>query len=553
MHTHALRTAAGVTLLALLASAVSTATAIAASPIPTFDKEAVTTRPYQRTGQQEVITGKDKETYRPGNTGTEEAPAFYVEKIEIAGTKLKSDWDEDLASILKAYSGRSVEPAELDTLMDEITACYKKAGYTIPQAVILPQEVKDGLLRVTVYTARYDAVNITNTSDVYDTAFTRYTRKLKEGDIITDRQLENAMNLLNDLPAVTARAVMRPGVHPGTTIVDIEGERRPVWNNYIFTDNGGGYYSGRWRFGFQSEINNPGHMGDKITVNGMITEEKVKNYAVRYETPLGPNGTRVGVAYSRSNYDLRTNDMYDSLGESKGYSLYGMTPLYRDKTDRITAIYGYDRRNITDRLHFRNINGLPEIRTEKRADVWHAGISGSQYNVNQFLQYSLIYWYGDMETEGGAYYDGGYHKLTGDLLDIIYDGKWNYRWQFSGQLANRALDGSEQFYLGGMNGVRAYGASDGYGDYGFLSTFEIRRQTSVEGLEFALFLDHGVAGDKAAGTLDHLTGWGAGLRYGKPNDWYAQLDVAKKINARRDRTEPDDHDGRVWFQLYKMF
>ena len=79
--------------------------------------------------------------------------------------------------------------------------------------------------------------------------------------------------------------------------------------------------------------------------------------------------------------------------------------------------------------------------------------------------------------------------MTGSLLKIWYDGLWNYRVRFQGQLANRALDGSEQFYLGGMNGVRAYGNNDGYGDAGWLGSAEIRRQTGVEGLEAAAFID----------------------------------------------------------------
>ena len=38
--------------------------ALAQSPIPTFDKEAVTTHPYNRTGQQDVITGDEAPYYR---------------------------------------------------------------------------------------------------------------------------------------------------------------------------------------------------------------------------------------------------------------------------------------------------------------------------------------------------------------------------------------------------------------------------------------------------------------------------------------------------------
>lgn len=104
-----------------------------------------------------------------------------------------------------------------------------------------------------------------------------------------------------------------------------------------------------------------------------------------------------------------------------------------------------------------------------------------------------------------------------------------------------------------MNGVRAYGNGDGYGDAGWLGTFEVRRATGVEGLEAALFLDAGYVNDRAFQRSEHLYGWGVGLRYSLPNDWYAQLDYARKIDARRDLTEPEDHDGRVWFQIYKMF
>ena len=85
------------------------------------------------------------------------------------------------------------------------------------------------------------------------------------------------------------------------------------------------------------------------------------------------------------------------------------------------------------------------------------------------------------------------------------------------------------------------------------ATAEVRCKTDIEGLEVAAFLDWGGASDKASDRWTHLAGWGLGLRYSKPNDWYAQLDWSRKIDAQRDLVEPDDHNGRVWFQLYKMF
>lgn len=532
-------------------------TALAANPIPTFDKEAVTTHPFNRTGQQEQPVKEMQgagEFYKPGNTGTEANPAFFVAKVKLTGFTLP-DKAGKLAAICKEYEGRSLQMAELQQLISRINKYARTCGYTVAQAIVPPQEVKQGELEITVYVAKYDDIEIiSNESDVADRVLAGYIHKnLQSGAYIMDKQLEMTMNNINDLPGVFARAILAPGSKPGTTKVKVQVLRRSVWNNYVFTDNAGGYYSGRYRYGFNTEINNPGHQGDKIILNGMLTNHDTKNYGARYEAPVGRGGTRWGIGWSQSSYDLNTNSFYNSLGQSRGFSFYGLTPVYRDRMNRVTAIYGYDHRKIKDRLQLKaaGLAGI-ELTTEKMANVYHAGISGSKYLPNRFSQYSLIYWYGNL-SGGGKSIDGDYHKLTSDLLHVIYDGKTNYRVQLSGQIANRNLDGSEMFYLGGMNGVRAYGASEGSGDIGFTATAEVRRQTGIKGLEAAAFIDTGAVKSHNAALIEHLSGWGVGMRYNLDNSWHAQLDYARKINAQKDRVEPRDHSGHMWFQLYKMF
>ena len=542
--------------------ALSAPPAYADSPLPTFDEEAVRTYPpYMRTGTPDIEVEqrevKTHEEYREGNTGTEDDPAFFIKTIKLTGYPVLDEKGE-LRAITAKYCGRSVKVRELSLLTDEIINYCRERGYTIPLAVVPEQEIKDGELEVRIYVASYDDVEITvNSSDIYDKTLDRYISYLKHGDVITDRRLETAMNNLNDLPGVQARAILRPGSEPGTTKIDIEVQKRKVWNNYIFADNGGSEYSGRYRFGFNTEINSPTRTGDKIIVSGMLTDEDTKNYSVRYEMPIGARGTRLGIAYSQTNYDFMRDLIAgiagNSVGESKGISVYGLTPLYRSKADRLTLIYGYDRRDIEEYID------LPDFKlrfgeADKDADVWHIGLSGSRYSANQFLQYSFIYWYGDMSTDSGnASYDSSYHKLTADVLKIWYWGKFNARVRARGQLASGPLDGSEQFFLGGINGVRAYANGDGYGDSAYTATGELRYALGVPGLELAAFIDVGAAKDLQRGTIDQLAGWGLGLRYSKPNDWYAQFDFAHKINGRPDRTGDGDDDYRLWFQVYKMF
>lgn len=548
----------GVITTAMLFAAICT-TAFAASPLPSFDKEAVTTHPYNRTGEQEVkVTDeqKNQEAVPGGNSGTAEKPAFYVKEIVLTGFELPDELGE-LQKILAGYSHRSVGMDELPALTAAISEYARLRGFTVAQAVVPPQEVADGKLEIKVYVASFDKINLkVNGSDVADRVIQRFMKPLHSGEVITDKKLESVLNNLNDLPGVIGRGILQPGSKPATTSLDVEVLERRVWNNYIFADNGGSKSSGRYRYGMHTEINNPGHQGDKIGITGYISNKHTKNYGVNYETAIGGRGTRWGIGYSKSSYDLGTVNFWNPTGESEGFSFYGLTPIYRDKSKKLTAIYGYDHRKITDDMRFDLIPQLNwKIGTKKSADVFHAGVAFSEYLPNRFTGGNLIYWYGDIETDnGGAYYDGGYHKLTADFNHVRYWKLWNLRFNASAQLASRGLDGSERFYLGGMSGVRAYPASETSGDVGYTATVELRRATGVEGLEAAAFIDVGeVTRSKGYGEHRNLAGWGVGLRYAKPGDWYAQFDYARKINGEDNISEDHNHDGRMWFQVYKMF
>ena len=91
-----------------------TSVAMASSPIPTFDKEAVTVHPYQRTGQQEkTLDMQGIDDSKLGNTGTAEHPTFYVQKIIIDSTTPDAaDSDGTLQHILDSYSHRSISVEE---------------------------------------------------------------------------------------------------------------------------------------------------------------------------------------------------------------------------------------------------------------------------------------------------------------------------------------------------------------------------------------------------------------------------------------------------------
>jgi hemolysin activation/secretion protein len=60
----------------------------------------------------------------------------------------------------------------------------------------------------------------------------------------------------------------------------------------------------------------------------------------------------------------------------------------------------------------------------------------------------------------------------------------------SGQMANKNLDSSEKFLLGGSDGVRAFPQGEGIGDTGYLCKFELHHDF-IHGLQGIAFYDDG--------------------------------------------------------------
>ena len=59
--------------------------------------------------------------------------------------------------------------------------------------------------------------------------------------------------------------------------------------------------------------------------------------------------------------------------------------------------------------------------------------------------------------------------------------------------------------------------------------------------------------DGAVGSSIHLQGWGVGLSYTAPGDWFARLDYARRIGGSKMLTEDEKAKGRLWFMAGKIW
>ena len=106
----------------LLAALTVNGAALAASPLPQFEKEAIEDT-YRRTGDMEPkVEAKNDGLSEEhlGNTGTKENPAFYVNKIKVTGEPVEDKFGE-LEGILASYEHKSLDIQAMHQLQDAVT------------------------------------------------------------------------------------------------------------------------------------------------------------------------------------------------------------------------------------------------------------------------------------------------------------------------------------------------------------------------------------------------------------------------------------------------
>lgn len=411
-------------------------------------------------------------------------------RIMIRDFSVEGGGEENLAEIaplLAPYRNRALTMAQITEVANAITLFYRDRGYLVAKAYVPRQDAGDGILTVEVMLGEYGDFAIKNISPVKDSLLQRvfdHTRKISP--VVTRESLERSMLLVGEMPGAKLPLVsIAPGQTTGTSDMVVSVDASPRITGYLLADNQGSEHTGEHRFYGGLSINSPMGIADKLSLTGMTTDETgLANGRIAYAFPLMANGLRAELAGSHTTYELggvysvlEATGTADVTEGTLSYPLQrqndrmidlSLNLAYKELSDDMAAVGTTNPRDI--------LVGTLGVKRQAAGSVFgHRLLTVMTGSVNLG---TLDIRDPDLAAlnEAGADTAGTFSKLkiavTGSLAltpTLSLTGSLSLQ----KTLTHKNLDATEQMFISGMGGVRAYTESVSF-DNGYVATVEMR-------------------------------------------------------------------------------
>ncbi|MEG2963094.1 MAG: POTRA domain-containing protein, partial [Janthinobacterium sp.] len=172
-------------------------------------------------------------------------PTVVLRSIKVSGNSMLGD--ETLRAALGDVTGKTFDLAGLRGLAERITDVYQASGYPFARAILPPQDLDHGDLRIDIIEGRYGVVQAEGDDGALAQRATAFLDGLRPGSVIASGPLERAALLLDDLPGIDSAATVRPGAQAGTGDLIVQVARGQRVRGDVGLDNAGSRYTGKNR------------------------------------------------------------------------------------------------------------------------------------------------------------------------------------------------------------------------------------------------------------------------------------------------------------------
>lgn len=429
---------------------------------------------------------------------------FKLNGIILEGNHVYST--QQLSPIYKKDLHKTITVAELFNIVQGITNYYRNNGYIISRAILPPQHVKNGVVRIRIIEGYIGKVDVGGNPGNTRCLVQAMGNHIKECPPLELKRMEKYLLLENEIPSTQVKAVLSPSkTQTGAADLTLMTETKPIVG-YISYDNYGTRYIGPQQMtanlGFNSFINS----GDsaQFTMTKTPKGGELTYNDINYNTPIDDRGDRWLVGGTRAHtHPLFILQPVQIDGLNDNYYTTINYPIIRSRTQSLTLRTGFnylDSRVTTfdQLLYADHLRNLDLGGTYNFSDRWY----GSNLISGDYRQGLPIWGYSSDTNPDTAQTSrpgghGNYAKfaLQASRLQAV-KGPFSLYAIISGQWTFVPLLASEQFTFGGPILGRGYDVAELIGDRGLAGSLEARYDLSLEkiwlrDLQLYVFYDAG--------------------------------------------------------------
>lgn len=365
-------------------------------------------------------------------------------------------------------SSRGITLGQIETVADRITQFYRERGFILAKAYIPKQEVRDGIVTLTLLLGTLGEVAV-HDNQMYSSSVIASSFNSMLTMPVTSSAVEENLYLINDYPGVVATGFFQPGSQVGDTRLNINVKSEKAFDANLRLDNHGSDQTGLYRLYGEAFWHNPLGNADQLQISAMYTEQPSNTtyYQFRYSARLFSPRVTLGFGASNNDFILGpgNSETVDNLGIFGETIQSDVSLTYAFKRSR-TASYFVDL--VYDQIESQTRLGAVGGADDPSLDDIVNNLSFT-YRYDVLNEESKILHQGSVKLISGAFdfgvqegQDENYNLLNVDysLLTFwkvpFFESTSRLIYRTSLQYASSPLSSINQYALAGPSKVRGY-------------------------------------------------------------------------------------------------
>jgi len=466
-----------------------------------------------------------------------ETPCFQIDEITLIGDSA-DQFKSQLSAVINKTPilGRCLGAVGINAVMTQVQNAIIAKGFVTTRVLAAPQDLKTGVLALTVIPGRVSNIRFTPDSSLRVSAWNALP--ISNGDMLNLRNIEQGLENFLRVPTAEADIQIEPAASdhaaPGLSDLVVRYQQRFPIRLSINLDDSGSKTTGQYQGGLTLSADNLLALNDLFYVNynhdlgggGEAGKRGNDGYTLNYSLPfdnwLFSTNTSANDFYQTV---AGTNQSYVFSGRSQTAELKLGRLLFRNSMNKTFAsLKGFLRKS-------NNYIDDTEIEIQKRRTAgWEFGLNQSWYFGHSILDYNLAYRRGTGAQDALAAPEENFGEGTSRMKLLIADlnlslpfqlkAPWGeqplqYSAYLRGQTNYTPLTPQDRFSIGNRFTVRGFdGEQILVADSGLLIRNELNVPIVHVGQTMYWGLDYGEVGGQSSKNLigKYLAGTAIGLR-----------------------------------------